>query len=250
MFAAHIFLAIPQIALHISPLLISFAMASRGSSMNVNLDPVPPPPISGSSGGEPPSVATNQQSLRADAGTLETGLPQFETSSGAIPPLLPPRSTPPLHPPRSVPGPIQPSAGQNTNDTHIPLSEGSTPTSSQSPGTAYQPSPIFPRVPGQPPSNPTQHQQPAPGDGVGGFAMFSSNVAADYAYRFDTIPSPRSDSDPPHYESKNIIGGVHEKVWPIYNYISEEYDRKMLRKWNSDLDSLPTFVSTALGPNC
>ena len=285
MFAAYIFLAIPQISLHIPPLLVSFAMASRESSTNVNSDPAPPPPISGPSSGGLPSAATDQQPFPADAagtletgfpqsetssraipplpppgptppphpprgisglGTLETGLPQSETTSGAIPPLFPPRSTTPPHPSRGVPGHIQRSTGQNTNGTLTSFRGEYASASSQSPGIAYQPSPKFPQIqaPGQPPFILAQHPQSAPGDGVGGFTLFK-----DYAYRFDTIPSVRSDSDPPHYESEDVTGGVHEKVWPIYNKISEEHDKKMLKKWNSDLDVLLIFVSVTFGPN-
>ena len=71
----------------------------------------------------------------------------------------------------------------------------------------------------------------------------------DYAYRFDTMHSLRSNSDPPHYESEDVTGGIHAKVWPTYNRISKEYDDKMLEKWNSDLDVLLIFVSLAFGPS-
>ena len=249
MFAGYILLAIPLVVLHTSPLHLSFAMASHGSSTNVTSGPAFPQPISDPPSGGRPSVATDQQSLRADAGILETGFPQFETSSGAIPPLPPPRPTPPPHPPRGVPGLIQRSTGQNTNETYTSFPEEYASTSSQSQRIASMSSPEFLRVPEQPPSIPMQYQQPAPGGGVGGFTLFNSDVPADYAYRFDTIPSPGSDSDHHHYESEDVTGGVHEKVWPIYNRISEERDKKMLKKWNSDLDVLLIFVSVAFGLN-
>ena len=70
---------------------------------------------------------------------------------------------------------------------------------------------------------------------------------ADYAYRFDTMPSVRSDSGPPQYESAAVTGGIHAKVWPTYNKISKEFDDKKLEKWNSDLDVLLIFVSLVFG---
>ena len=234
MFAAYIFPAIPQIALHISPLLVSFAMISRGSSINVTSGPAFPLPIGGPSSGGPPSVATDRQPFHADAaGTLETGLPQSETSSRAIPPLSPPWPTPFPHPPRGVSGLRWESARQNTYDTYPPSPE------------EYAP---------------MQYPKPAPGGGVGGFTppppfnrdagrVHSYRNTANYAYRFDAIPTARSDSDPVHYQSEDITGGVHAEVWPIYNKISEEHDKKMLKELSSELDSLPTFVSVAFGPN-
>ena len=223
--------------------------------MNVTSDPASPQPISGPPSGGPPSVATDQHPSRADAaGTPETEPPQPEPSSRASPPTCspppPPLPTRPSPSPGGVHGLRQESTGQNINESHIPFPGKYASTSSQSPVNAYQPSLGFPQVqvPGQPPSISTQYPQPAPGGGIGGFTLFNSNVTADYAYLFDTIPSPGSDSDPPHFESEDVTGGVHAKVWPIYNEISEEHDKKMLKKWNSDLDVLLIFVSVAFGP--
>ena len=105
-----------------------------------------------------------------------------------------------------------------------------------------------------PPLTPTRLRQLAPGGGIGGFIPVSPHrgssrdySTADYTYRFDTMPSPRSDSGPPHYESADISGGIHANVWPTYNKISQEFDEKRLAKWNTDLDVLLIFVSIAVG---
>ena len=256
MFVAYILPAIPQVALHTHPLLVSFVMLPRRGSTNITSDPTLPRPISGSfSGRQPLSVATNQQSFRADtAGILETESPQSETSPQAIPPLPPPRPISFPHLPPGVSGLRRQSTRQNTYGTYTSVSEEYASTSSQPPSIGHMPSPKFPQVPGRPPPAPIRHPQPAPG-GVGGFALPNRDVGrdnsyrntADYAYRFDTIPSLRSDSDPPHYESKDVTGGIHARVWPTYNKISKEYDDKMLEKWNSDLDVLLIFVSVVLG---
>jgi hypothetical protein len=74
-----------------------------------------------------------------------------------------------------------------------------------------------------------------------------SHKTADYAYRFDTMPSPRSDSGPPYYESADISGGIHANVWPTYNKVSQEFDEMRLAKWNTDLDVLLVFVSLIVG---
>jgi len=96
-------------------------------------------------------------------------------------------------------------------------------------------------------------QQPVPGGGIGGFAFSPSHHGpsrgdphhntGDYAYRFDTVPSLRSNSDPPHYGAEDVTGGIHARVWPTYNKISQDFDEKRLEKWNSDLDVLLIFVS-------
>ena len=65
----------------------------------------------------------------------------------------------------------------------------------------------------------------------------------------DTSYRNTADSDPPHYESEDVTGGIHAKVWPTYNRIAKEYDDKMLEKWNSDLDVLLLFVSVVFVPS-
>ena len=58
---------------------------------------------------------------------------------------------------------------------------------------------------------------------------------------------PRPEPDLPDDELADISGGVHAKVWPTYNKISQEFDEKKLNKWNEDLDVLLIFVSPVLG---
>ena len=188
-------------------------MDSRRSSTNGTSGLAFPQPIitSGPSSSGPPSVETNQQPSRADVPeTVETGSPQSETSPQLTQSPPPPEPTPLLY-----------------SETHTP----------------------------------TQNPQSSPGGdvtNVGGFKKpppFSRNTSramtyrntANYPYRFDDLPSLRPNSDPPHYEFESVTGGVHAEVWPIYNKISEENDKKMLKKWNSDLDVLLIFVSAALG---
>ena len=211
--------------------------------MNVASGPTMPPLRSGPSCGRLPSVATDHQPSREDAARTP------ETDQASTPPPLPERPSSR----GSVPGLRQQSTRQNTNETHTSsFPEKRVPISPQSPGIEHESNRKLPetQVSGQPPPNQARHPSgPAPGGGVGGFALFNDNVTANYAYRFDTIPSPQSDSDHHHYESEDVTGGVHEKVWPIYNKISEEHDDKMLKKWNSDLDTLLIFVSVAFGLN-
>ena len=214
-------------------------MVSRGSSTNVTSDPIFRQPIGTPSSGGPPNVATDQQPPHADAaGTLETGLPQSEASSRAIPPLLPPRSTPfPHSPPRGVSGLRWESARQNTHDIYSSSPEEYAPMEFPQPTLVGGGGGTGPRFTGTPPfiRDPTR--------------VNSHRNTANYPYRFDTMPSVRSDSDPPHYQSENVTGGVHAEVWPIYNKISEEYDEKMSKRWNSDLDILLVFVSVAFALN-
>ena len=248
-------------------------MASRESSMNVNSGPAFPLPFSGSSSDGPPSMATDQHPFRAGAvdmletgypqsetssraipplppprptpfphsprgvsglRTLETGPPQLETSSGAIPPLLPPQLTPfPHSPPRGVSGPRLKLTMQNTSDDYPPSPEGDPPVQFPQPtlvdgGGKFKRTPPFNRDPSR---------------------VDAHRNTTNYHYRFDTMPSARSDSDPPHNQSGDVTGGAHADVWPIYNKISKEHDDKMLTKWNSDLDVLLVFVSVAFAHN-
>ena len=196
------------------------------------------------------SLVINQQPFRAStAETQETESPQSET------PAIPPRPTPPSRPLPSIytspleehaPSPSRPS------DT-VPRS---TPQFSQFPQIPQIPQfPRFPQIPVHP-STPIQPIQPSPGGFVGGFTEGSPSQhgpsrdhhnTADYTYLFDQMPSFRSDSGPPHYKSVNVTGGIHAKVWPTYNDISQEFDEKLLKKCNSDLDVLLIFVSLVVG---
>lgn len=47
----------------------------------------------------------------------------------------------------------------------------------------------------------------------------------------------------PYFESADIFGDIHPKIWPIYNRISMEYDEVSLAKWNKELDTPIIFVS-------
>ena len=204
---------------------------------------------------QPPSLATNLQTFRAyTAGTIETESPQSEVSPQVIPPI-PPWPTPFPH----LGGLRRKSTRRDSNDSFGFAHEEDVPTTLQPPIIMPIPNPPLPQTPGHPPPPPTPLRQPlTPGDGVGGFAVPSSQHelgrddshfnTADYTYRFDTMPSPRSES-PPHYESEDVTGGIHAKVWPTYNKISQEFDDKRLEKCISDLDVLLIFVSLVVGGN-
>lgn len=55
------------------------------------------------------------------------------------------------------------------------------------------------------------------------------------------------DSGPLHSNPADIFGDIHADVWPTYNKISQELDKKKLSKWNADLEVLLIFVSLVLG---
>ena len=228
--------------------------------MNVASSHVSPRPTSSSFGDRRPlSIATNQQTFRASsARTLETESPRSETSpQPQVTPSIPPR--PPAFPqlPPGTSG-LRRKSTRHTHETYASSLEEHVPTSSQLPSVMPMSSPPFSQVSGLPPPTPTRHQQPAPGGGVGGFAVAtpfqndpshndSHNSTAKYTYRFDTMPSARPGSGPPQYEPATVTGGIHAKVWPTYNKISKEFDSKKLKKWNSDLDVLLIFVSLVFG---
>ena len=230
-------------------------MLPRRNSTNVALDHLSPLPTSGSFSGKwPLSIATNQQTFHAStAGTVETESPQSETSPHpqAIP-SIPPRPPAFPHLPPGIGG-LRRQTTRHTYDTYTSPLEEHGPGSSQPPSIMSMPSPPFSQVSGHPPPTPMRPRQPAPGGGIGGFAAVTPfhhdprHDTVDYAYRFDTMPSVRSDSGPPHYESAAVTGGIHAKVWPTYNKISKEFDDKRLEKWNSDLDVLLIFVSLVFG---
>ena len=72
---------------------------------------------------------------------------------------------------------------------------------------------------------------------------YSHQHAADScAYQFDTPPSPPTNSCPCHCKSADVSGGV----WPIYNRVSQESDKKLFSGWNADLDLMLLFVSLLL----
>ena len=221
-------------------------MVSRRNSTKAASDDASPRLTSGSSGGRRLSgIVTDQHTFRAStAGTLQTESPKSETSpqSQAIPPLPPrPRALPPLPPGNN--GLKRKSLRFDTNETYATAYEEHASTSPRAP---IMPGFPHPQVPGHPHPTPAQ-QEPFPG----GFAIRSRidsrHNTGGYTYRFGTMPSPRSDSGPPQYEPGAVTGGIHAKVWPIYNKISKEFDDKKSDKWNKDLDVLLLFVSLVFG---
>jgi len=242
-------------------LLVSVVMLPYRNSANLTSGHALPPTTSGSVGGTRPlSLVTNQQPFRSTtAQTFETESPQSETSPQETPPMpLRPPSSPYLPPGSS--GLRRQSTRRPTYETYSSAPDEYDPVPSQPPNIMHMPTPALPYTPG--PRSPIQPQQPAPGGGAAGFPAsplphhgssrdYSHHNTADYTYRFDTMPSPRSDSGPPHYESADISGGIHANVWPTYNKISQEFDEKRLVKWNTDLDVLLIFVSLMVeGDRC
>jgi len=233
-----------------SPLLAPVAMLPRRNSTITTAGHVSPQSTSGSiGGGRPLSPVSIQQAFRKPTTpTVETESPVSESSPRGPPPIPPPR-------PVSTPG----NSGLRRRSTrrgtyessHSPFEERVQP---RPPG---MPVVTIPQISEHPPPAQTPVGPLAPGDGVGGFMQIPSphygpsrdhynHNTADYTYRFDTIPSVRSNSGPPHYESADISGGIHANVWPTYNKISQEFDEKRLAKWNADLDVLLIFVSLVI----
>ena len=229
------------------PLLV---MLPRRNSTHTTPSHVPPHLASGSVGGRRPlSLVTAQQAFRASTAlTVETESPVSEMSPQEQAPPMPPRPTSFPHLPPGNGGLKRRSTRRDTYETCR-----SAPEENDQPQLPSMPMPTIPQISEPPTPTPTRPRQPAPGGGVGGFTPtspyhgsnrdYSHHNTGYYPYRFDTMPSPRSDSDPPHYESADISGGIHAEVWPIYNKISQEFDEKRLDKWNKDLDVLLIFVS-------
>ena len=232
-----------------SPLFVPVAMLPRRNSTNITPIHAPPRPGGSVGGRKPLSLATNQQAFRASTTmTVETESPVSEMSPQEEFPPMPPRPTSlsPLPPGNS--GLRRQSTRRNTYEAFLPTLEERIP-----PQPPSMPMVIMPQISELPPPTPTRPRQPAPGGGVGGFSQaspypgssgdYSRRDTRSYPDRFDVMPSPRSDYGPPHYESADISGGIHAKVWPTYNKISQEFDEKRLDKWNKDLDVLLIFVS-------
>ena len=232
-------------------------MFSRRNSQSPSPGYPSPHPTGGSFGGtrRPLSLVTTPRTFRATtAQTVETESPHSETSPPDTAPPMPPRQPPfPQLPPRNS-GLRRKST---RHDTHESFSSAlDFPPQSQSPNIMPMPTPPPLRSPAPPPT-PNRPRLPVPIENVGGWAVppsprhgssrgYAHQYTADYTYRFDTIPSPRSDSGSPHYEPADISGGIHANVWPTYNKISQELDEKKLTKWNTDLDVLLIFVSPIL----
>jgi hypothetical protein len=234
-------------------------MLPRRSSTYATPDHISPRATGGSVGGRRPlSVVTAQRPFRASTAlTVETESPVSETSPQESPPVPPPR---PASFPHLLPGNgglRRQSTRRTTHDTFRSAIEEHDPPQPQPPGMPMPGLPIS-QIPEHPPPTPIRPRQVAPGGGVGGFTPvtsphhgssrdYSHHNTADYTYRFDTMPSPRSDSGAPHYISADLSGGIHAKVWPTYNKISQEFDEKTLAKSNTDLDVLLIFVSLTFG---
>ena len=200
--------------------------------------------------GRPPlTLVTHQNPFHAAAAqTVETESPQPETFSrdiqdAPIPPR--PRSFPQLSPRNS--GPRRPPARADTEETLSPSPESL--SQSQLPNIIPMPRP-YPA--------PIRSRTLASGEDLGEFARnppyrhwsgheYSYEYTAGNSYWSDTASSPPSDPGPSHYRPADISGGPHARVWPIYNKISEKYDKKLSTKWNDDLDVLLIFVSLTMG---
>jgi len=222
--------------------------------------------------GNPPlSVATDPQTLPGSiTGIPETespeSSPQSRTASQAppfpqpqttplvfdrSPPPLPYRSPPPLpdrsrqlvfpDPPRGIGGFRRPSTRRDTHETSTLAPEEHAPILPQPPSMP------LPQVPGH---SRAQTQQLGQGGGAGKppAATPFHNKTADYAYRLDTTPFVGgSNPDSLQHEPAALTGDIHAKIWPTYNKISKEFDRKILEKSDSDLDVLLIFVSLVFG---
>jgi len=235
----------------ISPLL-TIAMLSRRHLTKATSNPVSPPLTSGSvSHRRSPNLIAHQQSLRApSAQTVEAGSFVSETSPGReFPPVpLQPVSFPPLPPGNS--GPRWQQTRHDTQETlwSPPFGEYAP---IQPPNAISMPTPSISRVPG--PSFPMQFHHPVPGGGVGGFALNLSPHhepsrdhphynTADFTHGF--YPTTHLDSNSPPHETADISEGPHAGVWPTYNKVSQGFDKKRLKKWNEDLNTLLIFVSS------
>jgi len=224
-------------------------MLPRRNSANVTPLHVSPRSTSGSAGGRRPlSLITAQQEFRASTAlTVETESPESEIHPHDSPPVPPPRPIPSSQLPPGNSGLRRQSTRRSIDETFRSAVEEHDP-----PQPPSMPMPTIPQFSELPPTTPTRLRQLAPGGGVGGFTPVSPRrgssrdyAIADYTYRFDTMPSPRTDSGSPHYEPANISGGIHANVWHTYNNISQDFDGNRLTKWDRDLEILLIFVSIA-----
>ena len=255
MAALYILPAARGIALCTSPILVPTVMLPRRNSANLTSGHTSPRTTSGSAGDRRPlSLVTSQQPFRASTTqTFETESPQSQTSPQGTPPL------PPLPPGGS--GLRRQSTRRTTYETYVSAIDEHDSVPSQPANIMFMHAPPLPKIP-DPPHTPMRFQQPAPGGSVGGFTAlpsshhesssdYSHHNTTEYTYRFDTMPLSCSESGPPHYESADISGGIHANVWPTYNKISQQFDEKILAKWNTDLDGFLIFVSLMVeGDHC
>ena len=180
--------------------------------------------------------------------TIETEPPQSETFT----PDIPDASMSPRPPSFHQFSPCNSGSKRLPNRTNTDKT-----LSCDSESLSQSPPPNIIPVP-QPDPTPIRPQKPAPGEDVGEFATdppprhwsgheCPREYTAGYSYRSDTAPSSPSDSGPSHYRPADISGGPHAHVWPIYNEISQKFDKKLSTKWNDDLDVLLIFVSLIPG---
>ena len=225
-------------------------MSSRRNSTNITPGRTPPRSTSSSIAGTRPLslVATHQAFRISTARMPETESLESEIPPQELSPVPPPRPVPSSYLPPGNSGLRRQSTRRGTHETFRPTLDEHNPSRPPSMPVATTPQLSEPS-----PSIPTHRL--APGDGNVCSAPVTSPQressldysTADYTYRFDTMPSPRLDSGPPHYEPADISGGIHAKVWPTYNKVSQEFDEKRLAKWNADLDVLLIFVSLGVG---
>ena len=197
------------------PPLVSVTVLPLMDSTNVIADVVPPLRPAGGSARRPLSRIATQPGIRPTMDLTES--PESE---------LPPRELPQvsLRPPPSYSPPVnsglrRQSIRRGTHEAPPSTLEERVPPRPPSIPTAAVPHPSGP-IPPTP--DPTGPQRLVPDDGVtrcpptrpprhGSSRDYSTG---DYPYRFDTMPSPCSDSGPPYYKSTDISGGVHATVWP------------------------------------
>ena len=213
-------------------------------------------PSNGSvSGRKPLNLVINQRPFRSfTARTVETESPESEAFSPDTPPPMPPRPPPSS---QRIPG----NSGSRRQSTQRTVYETSSPpldypSQSRPPIVMPMPTPGPAESLTHPPA-PARPRPHFPGGSVGGFAVGFPPThgqsrggprpcTPNYACRFGTTSS-RSQSGLPRHEPTDISGGIHADVWPTYNKISQEFDEKILSKWNTDLDVLLIFVSPVPG---
>ena len=222
------------VGLGLAPPLVLVEMSSRRNSANIA--PGRTPPRSAGSfiaGTRPLSLVATHQVFRASTAWMpETEPPESEIPPQELPPVPPPRPVPSSHLPPCNSELRRQSTRRGTHEAFRPTLDEHDP-----PRPPSMPVATTPQLSEPSPSIPTQHRL-APGDSIVWFPPVTSPQhgfsldysTADYTYRFDTMPSPRLDSGPPHYEPADISGGIHAKDWPTYHKVSQEFYEKRLAK--------------------
>ena len=212
------------IAPHTSSPVALAAMRPRRNSTGATPRHASPRQAAGSASGKLPlSLVTTQQVFRASTNmTVETESPISETPSLDLPPM--PVSFPQLS--LGIGGIGGQSTWHNTREALHSAVEERTPSRPPS-----APMSTIPQI-SEPLLTPTRPRKltgdgdvdeftPIPPPHRGPSRAHSRHSTGDYTYRFDKMPSPCSDSGPPHYRSADISGGFHAKVWSTYNKISQ-----------------------------